>query len=123
MAKGLNDLIAEAKQSVETVTPEDAHSSGDLILDVREPDEVAKARLDNALHVPRGFLEWHADPASQMANERLTAARDGGTVHVLCAAGGRAFLAADTLNRMGYKADVIEGGLSGWRKAGLPVTE
>ena len=40
---------------------------------------------------------------------------------VLCAAGGRAALAADTLRVMGYQAQVIEGGMSGWKASGLPV--
>jgi len=42
-------------------------------------------------------------------------------VHVLCASGARAALAADSLKQMGYDATVIDGGLAAWKKAGLPL--
>ena len=42
-------------------------------------------------------------------------------MHVLCASGARAALAADTLTTMGYSAKVIDGGLGGWKEAGLPI--
>ena len=122
MTLTMKELIAEARERVDAVAPGDAHGSGDTILDVREPAELTdKGRVPGALHVPRGLLEAHADPQSPMANERLTAAREGGTVDVLCASGARAALAAATLDRMGYRARVIEGGLEGWAKAGLPI--
>ena len=115
------DLVAEAREAAGTVTPAEAHGGGGLILDVREPGELdTKGRLAGAVHVPRGLLEFAADPDSPLANRRLTGGRNG-EVHVLCASGGRAALAAATLNRMGYSARVIEGGLDGWEKAGLPV--
>src|SRR5690606_334172 len=94
----------------------------DLILDVREPAELEKdGRIAGALHIPRGILETPADPTAQTAKARLTDLRGAGRVHVLCASGGRAALAADTLRRMGYDADLIEGGLGGWKSAGVPV--
>lgn len=53
----------------------------------------------------------------------LTAMRDDGRVLVLCASGGRAALAADTLRVMGYEALVIEGGMTDWKANGLPVED
>ncbi len=50
----------------------------------------------------------------------LTAVRDSGRVLVLCASGGSAALAADTLRMMGYEELVIEGGMTGWKACGLP---
>lgn len=122
MAMGVKDLVREAREKIGAVEPAAARDAGSLVLDVREANELdEKGRVPDALHVPRGLLEANADPESPMANERLTAERDGGTVDVLCASGARAAMAAATLDRMGYRARVIEGGLEGWRKAGLPV--
>ena len=57
-----------------------------------------------------------------MADATLAARQDGGRpVHVLCASGGRAALAAAMLGEMGYDARVIEGGMTAWKEAGLPV--
>ena len=122
MTMTMKELVAEARERVDAVAPEDALGSGGVILDVREASELAdKGCVPDALHIPRGLLEASADPQSPMANEHLTVARERGTVDVLCASGARAALAAATLDRMGYRARVIDGGLEGWAKAGLPV--
>lgn len=74
------------------------------------------------MHVPRGLLESQADPDTGKGNDTLTAKRmSESRVHALCASGARAALAADTLRRMGYAATIIEGGMSGWKEAELPV--
>ncbi|WP_375263429.1 rhodanese-like domain-containing protein [Palleronia sp.] len=125
MTMTMKDLVADARSRVGAVSPqeaEDAARKGDLILDVREPAELEKdGRIAGALHIPRGILETRADATAQTAEARLTETQSSGRVHVLCASGGRAALAADTLQRMGYEADLIESGLGGWRSAGLPV--
>lgn len=124
MTMGMKALVAEARERVAAISPQEAHGAGGLVLDVREPAELdGKGRVPDALHVPRGLLEAHADPDSPMASERLTAARGGTatTIDVLCASGARAALAAATLDRMGYRARVIEGGMEAWAGAGLPV--
>lgn len=126
MAMSMKDLVAEAREQIRGVSPEAAEaaaSAGDaVILDVREPAELEKdGALSAALHVPRGVLEAKADPDSGAALADLTEARGARQVQVLCASGARAALAAATLKRMGYDASVIEGGLKGWKEAGLPV--
>lgn len=126
MAKSMQDLVGEAKAAVGEVSPRDASeaaAAGGLILDVREGEELTKdGRIDGALHVPRGVLESRADPASPLADRRLAALRGSDrTVHVLCASGARAAMAAQRLHEMGYRAQSITGGLKGWREAGLPV--
>lgn len=123
MPMGMKELVAEARAHVSAVTPQQAKDEADLILDVREPAELeGEGRIAGALHIPRGILESRADPESSVADQQLTRLRGGsGRVHVLCASGARATLAAHTLVRMGYEAAVIEGGMSGWKQAGLPV--
>ena len=125
MTMTMKDLVSDARSRVGAVSPQEAEEAvrnGDLILDVREPAELEKdGRIAGALHIPRGILETRADATAETAEARLTEAQSSGRVHVLCASGGRAALAADTLQRMGYDADLIEGGLGGWKSAGLPL--
>lgn len=125
MIMTLKDLVADARSRVEAVSPraaEEGACKGDLILDVRESIELEKdGRITGALHIPRGILEMRADTSADTAEARLTELRGSHRVHLLCASGGRAALAADTLRRMGYDADLIEGGLAGWISVGLPV--
>lgn len=126
MTKSMKDLIADAKSRVETVSPHEAQSgaqANDLIVDVREPAELkTDGAVDGAVHIPRGLLESNADPDTGKGNDRLITKRNAdGRVHVLCASGARATLAADCLRAMGYNATVIEGGIAGWKKSNLPV--
>lgn len=122
MTMSLKDLVAEARSHVPVVSPQEAQDSADLILDVREPAELdTSGRIAGALNIPRGVLEMRADPESQTAERRLTERRGSGRVQVLCGSGGRAAMAAHTLSRMGYDAAVIEGGITAWKSAGLPV--
>ena len=118
--KSLEDLLIRARGTVETIPPGAADV---LILDVREPAELAEAgRIADALHVPRGLLETHADPDGPAAVADLTDRRGtDATVDVVCASGVRAALVAETLHQMGYHARVIDGGIAEWKKAGLPV--
>lgn len=122
MPIGMKELVAEARAHVSAVTPQQAIGEADVILDVREAAELeSTGQIAGALSIPRGILESRADPESSVADQRLTRLRGSGRVHVLCASGARATLAAHTLLRMGYEAAVIEGGMSGWKQAGLPV--
>lgn len=126
MPASMKDLVADAKSRIDTVSPgqaRDAQAQGDIILDVHEPAELdSDGAVDGAVHIPRGLLESQADPETGKGNDLLTARRQSdGRIHVLCASGARAALAADTLGRMGYVATVIDGGMGGWKKAGLPV--
>lgn len=65
-----------------------------VVLDVREPDEVAASPVPGALHLPRGLLEMRI--ASLVPEEDRP-------ILVCCATGGRAALAACTLQEMGYR--------------------
>ena len=126
MNKSMKDLVADARSRVDGIAPADAHramAQGDVILDGRETAELkSDGAIEGAIHIPRGLVEAQADPETGKANEALAAKRDGtGRVHVLCASGARAALAADSLRQMGYDTAVIEGGLAGWKDAGLPL--
>ena len=121
-----SQLVEEARQRIPEVTAaevKEALDSGqvDLVLDVREPDEWSKGHVPGAVHAPRGLLEWYADPAAPSARGEITGNRDGRIV-VMCAAGARSLLAAQTLVQMGYSnVASLSGGFTEWAKRGFPV--
>ena len=118
MTKSFPEMVAEARLKVGGVTAEEAAAHSDaVILDVREDKELAAARIDGAfVHIPLGDVAAKAE-----ANPTLAAAKGAKPILVLCAAGGRAALAGATLMDLGHDAKVIEGGISAWSAAGLPV--
>lgn len=96
---------------MQTISPAAAHALGDAyIIDVREPEEVARAHVDGAVHIPLGSLV-----------ERLGEVPRDRTVYVMCALGGRSAQAAQFLAGQGVDAVNIDGGITGWHRAGLPV--
>ena len=123
MAKSAADLIAAANAEVEVLSVEEVRQRRDqgeaLLLDVREPAEVAKGKVAGAVHVPRGLLEFAADPANPMHNPALSS---GQPVIVYCASGGRSALAAKTLKDMGLdRVSHMAGGFGAWKAAEYEV--
>ncbi len=125
-AKSASQIVAEARQTVPELTVAQAREELDqghanLLLDVREPAEWEKGHIPGVLLVPRGMLEWYADPTTPYAKPELTTQRDARII-VTCASGGRSMLAAETLRKMGY-TDVVNmaGGFNEWSKQGFPV--
>lgn len=119
------DLVADARQRIREVAPAAFHAdAGDAVLiDVREPAEFDTGHLPGAINIPRGVLEFQVDahPAVANATDPALAHRERPLV-LYCRTGGRAALAADSLQKLGF-ADVrsIAGGIEAWREAGLPV--
>ena len=124
MSKSVAELVAEAKSQIESVSPQGAStetaSGAAVLLDIREPVEW-EHHIAGAVQVPRGLLEFVADPASPRHNAELDPAR---RVIVYCRSGHRAALAAVTLQNMGFENVAnLEGGITAWREAGLPMAE
>jgi len=92
------------------------------VIDIRELQErLDKGAIPNSHHVPRGMLEFWADPA--MGYYRDYFVEDGRYV-LYCAGGGRSVLAALALMDMGYgNVWHLDGGFGGWEKAGQPVED
>ncbi|HTX70647.1 MAG TPA: rhodanese-like domain-containing protein [Thermoleophilia bacterium] len=124
MSKSVAELVAEAMAQIESLTPkqasDEAAAGGAVFLDVREPVEW-EHHIDGAVQVPRGILEFVADPASPKHAPALDPA---GRVIVYCRSGHRAALAAATLKDMGFvNVANLEGGITAWQAAGLPTAE
>jgi rhodanese-related sulfurtransferase len=118
--KTVQSMLAEAEAEVPRISPQDAKAlvgrSDALFLDVREPAEVAASgKVKGAVAVPRGLVEFRADPASPMHDAAFDRAK---TVVTYCASGGRAALVGKTLKDMGYDKVRNLGGFKGWVDAG-----
>jgi rhodanese-related sulfurtransferase len=118
----LKDMLAAAQAEVEKIDAARAQSlvgEGALLLDIRDASELAATgRAVGAVHVPRGMLEFRADPDSPAHDPEFRRDRP---VVLFCASGGRAFLAGKLLKDMGYDAVYNMGGFKDWKEAGAPV--
>lgn len=102
--------------TVPTVTPADAQrlvtQNAALIVDVREPDEHRREHVAGAALFPSSVFSVTGFPAAEPGRQTL----------VMCRSGGRARKVAEALWASGRgDVRVIEGGITGWAKAGLPV--
>lgn len=124
MTKTAKDLVGEAKAQVENLSPQqvaDELARGDVLLvDLRDGDELREhGRIAQAIHIPRGMLEFRADPSSPYHREELQPDR---RVILHCASGGRSALGARTLQEMGYSNVAhLDGGLKAWQESGQPI--
>jgi rhodanese-related sulfurtransferase len=83
-----------------------------VLIDVSEPEELAKAHPARARNKPIGQIEGHKALPSNKALPLV----------LVCPTGARAGRAAGMLRKLGYeKAQVLAGGLKAWREANLPV--
>jgi rhodanese-related sulfurtransferase len=120
MAKSVKDLVEAANAVVPRISPEQAQeliAKGNvLVVDVRDAPEVEQSgKVAGAVHIPRGMLEFRADPESPYYDQSFA---EDKTVIVYCAAGGRAALSGQALKEMGY-ADVYNmGGFKDWAESG-----
>lgn len=117
-------MLAEARAAVPQIGVEEAERRmvrGALVVDVRERDEVDRTgTLPGAVHVPRGVLEWAADPAGPGRHPALDPARE---IVVCCAVGGRSALAAAMLAGLGYaRVSNLEGGVAAWSESGRALS-
>jgi rhodanese-related sulfurtransferase len=118
--KTVQSMLAEADAAVPRISPDEAKGllgrADVLFLDVREPPEVvASGKVRGAVAVPRGLVEFRADPASPMHDAAFDRAK---TVVAYCASGGRSALVGKTLKDMGYPNVRNLGGFKGWLDAG-----
>jgi rhodanese-related sulfurtransferase len=85
---------------------------GAILLDVREQDEWDAGHAPQALHLAMSELNARAEelpPDVQLV--------------CVCHAGGRSSRVAEALNRAGWHALNMAGGMRAWQAAGLPVVD
>jgi rhodanese-related sulfurtransferase len=122
--KSARDLVLEAGREVETLSADEAveltSDPGVVFVDVREGEELQRTgKLRGAVHVPRGFLEFYADPTSPSHKQELGSARQ---MVLYCGSGSRSVLAAKTLRDMGItNVAHVAGGFAALQQAGAAV--
>ena len=84
--------------------------AGHHLLDVREDDEWLAGHIDGAQHIPLGEL-----------GERLGELPSGTRIVAVCRSGGRSGAAVRGLRQLGYDAENLDGGVTAWSRAGLPL--
>lgn len=87
-----------------------AADPGTRLIDVREPDEYAGARVPGAVLVPLGTVPDNVDSF-----------RGDGPVYVICARGARSMRAAEFVAQHGVDAVNVAGGTLAWIDAGHAV--
>ena len=112
-------LVADAKQNVTEISPTEAAAKSEsgeaLIIDVREKDEWDEEHIPDATHMSRGTIELDIEEKVPDTDAMIIC-------H--CGGGGRSALAAENLQKLGYKnVRSMAGGLKAWRAAGLPTTK
>lgn len=123
---GYQALINDAMAQVETVPLDQAQKlladPSTVFVDIRDIRELEReGMIPNALHAPRGMLEFWVDPDSPYYKPIFG---EGRRLVLYCASAWRSALAAETLQRMGVpNVSHLEGGYSAWKKAGFPVAE
>jgi rhodanese-related sulfurtransferase len=118
----VKQLMAAANEAVPRIGAEEARrliAEGALVVDVRDGTEVATTgKIAGAIAVPRGMIEFRADPETPYHNAAFAKDRP---VVVYCASGGRAALAGKTLKDMGYERVYNLGGFKEASEGGLPT--
>ena len=97
--KSAGDLIQEAQQHIECVDVATARKIYDenadaVIVDVREADSATQSKLKDSIHISRGLLEMKLH---KVCPEATT------VILTHCGGGGRASLAAHSLQQLGYE--------------------
>jgi rhodanese-related sulfurtransferase len=123
MSTSAMDLVQQARRRIQNLTAEEVAAeveAGALLVDLRESEERREEGvIPGAVHMPRGLLEFYADPTLPYYRSELTPER---RIILHCSLGGRSALAADLLQQMGYKNVAhLDGGLAAWKEAGMPI--
>lgn len=83
-----------------------------VVIDVRTGAEVARGTVPGARHVPVQELAVRLDALGL---------RPGCEVVAVCESAHRSIPAVRLLRERGYRAAQLAGGMSAWRRAGLPI--
>ncbi|WP_341368474.1 rhodanese-like domain-containing protein [Yoonia sp. BS5-3] len=123
--KSAKTYLEDANAIVPRISAQEAiakHTAGGAtFIDVRDSADIAKTgTIAGAHRIPRGFMEFAADPDMQFHNPVL---QKDAALYLVCGAGGQAALAGKTLMDMGYSNVTNVGGIGDWKEAGGPTEE
>lgn len=110
-------LVSEVKQRVHEISPEAVRLKLErndrfFFVDVREDHEWYAGHAAGAIHIGRGILERDIETHIPDCDAEIV---------LYCGGGYRSALAADNLQKMGYRQILsMSGGIRAWREKGLP---
>lgn len=111
-------LVEEARKGIQECSTEEVKQKIDaseefVLIDCREAEEFVRGRLPGAVHLCKGILERDIEATVPDFHAHVV---------IYCGGGFRSALAADTLQKMGYKnVSSMWGGWRGWTEAGYPT--
>jgi rhodanese-related sulfurtransferase len=82
-----------------------------VVVDVRQTAEWKRGHIQGAIHIPL-----------QQLQSRLHQLPTHKTIVTVCQSGHRSAAAARTLTRAGHEVLNLRGGMSGWSRAGFPLS-
>ena len=116
---GFLKLVNEAKSRVKETDMAGykkmvADGSKPVLIDVREDSEWTAGHAKGAIHLGKGVIE--RDVEQHLPDV-------GAEIILYCGGGFRSALAADNLQKMGYRNVLsMDGGIRDWRTKGFPLT-
>tara|TARA_A100001015_G_scaffold77435_1_gene85994 strand:+ start:665 stop:1063 length:399 start_codon:yes stop_codon:yes gene_type:complete len=125
--KSSKELVDKANESIKIMSAQQVKEAYDknevTLIDVRDIRELWKeGTIKNAIHIPRGMLEFWMDPQSPYYQEKKIG--NFKNIVLFCALGFRSALATKTLKEMGFNNVAnAEGGFDSLKNVGLPVVQ
>jgi len=111
-------LVQETKKHIKETSVQEVKRKLDArekfhLVDCREESEWTRGHLPGAIHLGRGIIERDIEKAIPDTQAPII---------IYCGGGFRSALAAESLQKMGYKNVLsMDGGWRGWTEAGLPT--
>ncbi len=111
------EIVNDAKSRIKQTTVDEIKKRLDrrdkfVLVDVREESEYAKDHLPGAIHLGKGIIERDIE---------VKVPDTSAEVVLYCGGGFRSALAADNLQKMGYRNVIsMDGGVREWRAKGYP---
>ena len=115
---GFLDIVNDARSRVQEIDIEgykQLRRAGEphILVDTREESEWAAGHVKGAVHMSKGVIERDIEKTFPDTNKELI---------LYCGGGFRSALAAENLQRMGYKnVASMDGGWRGWTEKKFPV--
>ncbi len=116
--KSIEELLADAREKVPELAPEDVRRLLDdgepvHIIDVRDGEELVMGAIPGSTHASRGTLEMQIGAIVPDIHEKIV---------LYCAGGVRSLFAGKQLLELGYEnVFSMAGGYRAWAESGLPA--
>ncbi len=130
VAKTFMQMAAEAQQSVSGIRPAEAQeflhrNPNTLLIDVRDAADIrAGGHIPGSLAISVGMLPVRADTELPEDWRDARLADRSRPVITHCVLGPLGAMSAKTLQDMGFtNVRYLEGGIEGWKQAGLPTEQ